>query len=49
MRTPEVVERLARSGVEPAPQGTPAQFAAMVDADRQRWARVIRERRISVE
>ena len=48
-RTPEVVERLARAGVEPAPRGTPAQFAAMVDADSQRWARIIRERRISIE
>ena len=49
VRTPEVVERLARSGVEPAPPGSAAQFAAMVNVDRQRWARVIRERRITVE
>ena len=49
VRTPEVVERLARSGVEPAQRGTPAQFAAMVDADSLRWARVIRERKISID
>lgn len=49
LRTPEVVERLARSGVEPAQRGTPAQFAAMVDADSLRWARVIRERKISID
>ena len=46
---PDVVERLARSGVEPAPKSTPAQFAAMVEADRQRWARVIRDGRISID
>ncbi|WP_309680184.1 tripartite tricarboxylate transporter substrate binding protein [Polaromonas sp.] len=46
---PEVVESLAKLGVEPAPPGTPAQFAAMVAADSQRWARIIRERKITLE
>ncbi|WP_332750038.1 Bug family tripartite tricarboxylate transporter substrate binding protein [Hydrogenophaga sp.] len=46
---PEVVESLAKLGGESAPLGTPAQFAAMVSADSQRWARIIRERKITLE
>ena len=46
---PDVVESLARLGVEPAPIASPAQFAAMVSADSQRWARIIRERKITLE
>ena len=48
-RAPDVVESLARLGVEPAPIGSPAQFAAMVSADSQHWARIIRERKITLE
>ena len=39
---PEVVESLAKLGVEPAPSGSPKQFGAMVSTDSQRW--VIRVR-----
>ncbi|MDP3709153.1 MAG: tripartite tricarboxylate transporter substrate binding protein [Polaromonas sp.] len=46
---PDVVESLAKLGVETAPLGSPAQFAAMVSADSQRWARIIRERKITLE
>ena len=46
---PGVVDSLAKLGVEPAPDGTPAQFAKMVAADSDKWARVIRERHISLE
>lgn len=46
---PDVVESLAKLGVEPAPLRSPAQFAAMVSADSQRWARIIRERKITLE
>ena len=46
---PDVVESLARLGVEPSPIGSPAQFAAMVSADSQHWARIIRERKITLE
>lgn len=46
---PEVVESLAKLGVEPAPSGSPKQFAAMVSTDSQRWARIIRDRKISIE
>lgn len=48
-QAPEVVESLAKLGVEPAPSGSPAQFAAMVSADSQRWARIIRDRKITLE
>lgn len=46
---PDVVESLAKLGVEPSPIGSSAQFAAMVAADSQRWARIIRERKITLE
>lgn len=49
MKAPEVAERLARLGAEPAPANTPAQFAALVAADSSRWAALIRERKISTE
>lgn len=49
MLTAEVRERLARLGAEPAPANTPAQFAKLVSDDSARWARLIRERKISIE
>jgi tripartite-type tricarboxylate transporter receptor subunit TctC len=49
LQTPEVRERLARLGADAVPAGTPAQFAAMVSADSQRWATLIRERKITAE
>lgn len=49
LRTPDVAERLARLGAEPAAANTPAQFAALVAADSARWAQLIRERRITAE
>ena len=47
--TPEVIESLAKLGVEPSPTGSPDKFAAMVSADSQRWARIIRDRKITIE
>ena len=50
LATPDVVERLARLGVDPArPGSSPADFAAMVAADSARWAALIRERRINAD
>lgn len=46
---PDVVDSLAKLGVEPALSGTPDQFASMVSADSQRWAGIIRERKITFE
>ena len=46
---PDVVDSLAKLGVEPAPLGSSAQFATMVSVDSQRWAGIIRERKITLE
>ena len=46
---PDVVDSLAKLGVEPALSRTPDQFASMVSADSQRWAGIIRERKITLE
>ena len=46
---PEVIDSLAKLGVEPSPIGPPDKFAAMVAADSQRWARIIRDRKITLE
>lgn len=46
---PDVVDSLAKLGVEPGPAGSPSQFAAMVSSDSQRWAGIIRERKITLE
>jgi tripartite-type tricarboxylate transporter receptor subunit TctC len=39
--SPDVLQRLATLGSEPAPS-TPAQFAAFVVEDRARWSRVVK-------
>jgi tripartite-type tricarboxylate transporter receptor subunit TctC len=44
----DVKERLARLGIEPA-GGTPQQFAAMANADRAKWKKIIVERHIAAE
>ncbi|SDD98761.1 Tripartite-type tricarboxylate transporter, receptor component TctC [Paracidovorax valerianellae] len=49
MQAPDVIASLAKLGVEPAAPSTPAQFAAMVQADSARWAAVIRQRKITLE
>ncbi len=45
---PDVKERLARLGIEPA-GGTPQQFAAMANTDRARWKKIISERRLTAD
>ena len=49
VQAPEVAESLAKLGVEPAAPRTPAQFGAMVQADSNRWATVIRQHKIALE
>ena len=49
LQNPEVIASLAKQGVEPAKPQTPAQFAAMVQADSARWAKVIRDNHITLE
>ncbi|MBK0393829.1 Bug family tripartite tricarboxylate transporter substrate binding protein [Ramlibacter algicola] len=42
----DVKDRLARLGIEPV-GGTPQQFAAMADADRAKWKKIITERKLT--
>jgi tripartite-type tricarboxylate transporter receptor subunit TctC len=48
LQDPEVKERLARLGIEPA-GGTPQQFAAMLEKDRTRWKKIITERKLTAD
>lgn len=49
IQNPEVVASLARQGVDAAKPQSPAQFAAMVQADSARWAKVIKDNRIALD
>ena len=49
IQNPEVIASLAKQGVEPAKPQTPAQFAAMVQADSARWAKVIKDNDIKLD
>ncbi|AMO21723.1 tripartite tricarboxylate transporter substrate binding protein [Ramlibacter solisilvae] len=44
----DVKDRLARLGIEPV-GGTPQQFAAMAEADRAKWKKIIIDRKIAAE
>lgn len=48
LQEPDVKERLARLGIDPV-GGTPAQFAAMANADRAKWKKIITERKLTAE
>jgi tripartite-type tricarboxylate transporter receptor subunit TctC len=48
MRDPEVRARLARTGVVPG-VNSPAEFAAYLKEENERWARIIREKGIKAE
>jgi tripartite-type tricarboxylate transporter receptor subunit TctC len=49
LQATEVRERFVRLGAEVAAANTPAQFEAMVQADSDRWAALIRERKITLD
>lgn len=49
MKSPEVVERLAKGGVEVVTSASPAAFAAFVASDTERWGRVARESGATVD
>jgi tripartite-type tricarboxylate transporter receptor subunit TctC len=49
LQSPEVRERFGKLGADVAAANTPAQFAALVQADSQRWAKLITERKITLE
>ena len=48
LQDPDVKERLGRLGIDPV-GGTPAQFAAMANADRAKWKKIIADRKITAE
>lgn len=48
LQDPSVKDRLARLGIEPA-GGTPAQFAAMANADRAKWKKIIADRKLTAD
>ena len=49
IQSPEVTANLAKLGADVAKPGTPAQFADMVKADSARWAKVIKDNKITLE
>ena len=49
LQSAEVQDRLARLGAEPVSNRSADQFAAMVKADSERWGRLIKERKITLE
>lgn len=48
LKTAEVAERFAGIGAEPAPD-TPAEFAAYIGAEQQRWAKVVRDAKVTLD
>jgi tripartite-type tricarboxylate transporter receptor subunit TctC len=48
LKAPEIAERFAQIGAEPAPD-TPAQFGAYIRAEQQRWAKVIQGAKITLD
>lgn len=49
LRSPDVQSGFARLGAESAAPNTAGQFAALVAADSARWARIIKDRKITLE
>jgi tripartite-type tricarboxylate transporter receptor subunit TctC len=49
MKTPDVVERLTKGGVDVVTSPSPAAFAAYVEADTKRWAKVAKEAGATVD
>lgn len=48
LKSPDVVERFAQIGAEPAPD-TPAEFGAYIRAEQVRWAKVIQSAKITLD
>jgi tripartite-type tricarboxylate transporter receptor subunit TctC len=48
MQVPELRQQFIDQGAMPA-AGTPAQFQALIDNDRRRYAKIIQEKSIAVE
>jgi len=48
LKDPEVAKELAKHGLEPQP-GTPEALAKYIDAETEKWGRVVREAKITNE
>jgi tripartite-type tricarboxylate transporter receptor subunit TctC len=48
LRSPEIIEQWTASGAEPG-GNTPEQFGAAIDAEYDRWTRLVRERGIKMD
>jgi len=49
MKTPEVVDLLAKNGIDVITSASPAAFASFVAADTRRWAKVAKEAGATVD
>jgi tripartite-type tricarboxylate transporter receptor subunit TctC len=49
LQSPDVIDRLARLGTEPARVASTVDFVSMVARDSERWGRIIRDRKITIE
>jgi tripartite-type tricarboxylate transporter receptor subunit TctC len=49
LRSPEVLERYGKMGVDPVAPHTPAEFAAFFRREVERWGKVIREANVRIE
>jgi tripartite-type tricarboxylate transporter receptor subunit TctC len=48
LKDPEIAKELAKHGLEPQP-GTPEELAKYIDAETEKWGRVVREAKITAE
>jgi tripartite-type tricarboxylate transporter receptor subunit TctC len=48
LKSPELISALAAQGAEPG-RGSPSDFAAMVAKDSEHWAKIIRDRKITLQ
>lgn len=49
LQDPEIRQRLAASGYDPAAQNTPNQFASFINGDTQKWIDLVEKSHISVK
>src|SRR5690606_27666104 len=48
VQNPDVAQQLQAMVVTPAPPHTPGEFASLVDADSERWKKVIEDSNVSI-
>jgi tripartite-type tricarboxylate transporter receptor subunit TctC len=49
LRSPDVTDAFAKNGVEPAPSASAETFSKLVAGDSEKWGRLIREQKITLE